>query len=162
MLTGALLMLQAVAGSWVYADKIDPITDLRGGSARLRSLDGQSTLIFTCNTNNTDQLLSVQYLPGRHLGSRDNVVAVRPDSGDYYSTQWTYTYKGAYLSEGAEIWVVLGMLRQARRFYVRALDYEDQPVDAVFETDGASEPMQKVLAACGKPAMTVSPVGKVK
>jgi hypothetical protein len=151
---GSLVACSASAQSgtsWVVNLRADPITDEINGSATLPSADG-GRLVFACN-GVAETTLSVQYLPRRYLGSRPNLVIFRFDSDPALpSVSWEYTSKGAYtLSEPFIEFFSSQVGDGERSIHVRALNYENQPVDAVFISRGGREAVNQVREACRKP-----------
>ena len=139
-----------VASNWGVSLRQDPITDEVIGGATLFGTN-QSRLIFACN-GLVEKTLSVQFIPRGYLGSSDSLVTLRFDSDrPLPATVWTYTSSGAY--------TILPTLVEAFAervgtepvtITIQALNYEDQPVNAVFGSVDGRSAINKIRQACGK------------
>jgi hypothetical protein len=137
-------------GGWSYAEATNPLTDLRTASARVRSNDGTAQLVFTCNSSDPGRLLSFQFLPRAYLGSAAGSVTLRADGGPLLTDLWDHVYRGAYISDQGRVYEIARAIADHDSLFVRALNYEGQPVDGTFRISGARPQIEAVLAACGK------------
>lgn len=149
----AALPIAAVAqitSNWGVNLRQDPITDEVVGGALLFGTN-QSRLLFACN-GLLEKTLSVQFLPRRFLGSTDNIVLLRFDKDrPMPATVWTYTSTGAYTTDPAFVEAFAARVgSEPLTITVQALNYEDQPVDAVFASLDGRSAINKVRQACGK------------
>jgi len=152
---GLLLATDALAQdsqTWAVSIRVDPVSDEATGSATLVS-PNSDRLVFACNGVG-ETTLSVQYLPRGYLGSSPNLVTIRFDRDEpFTSVLWEYTSKGAYTVSEPFVEFFSSQVGDGERsIFVRALNYEDQPVDALFISRGGREAVNRVREACGKPA----------
>ena len=149
-----LLVISSTSGAaetnWSVNSATDVMTDVKNGSAALSDQFG-NRLIFSCN-GLTEPTLAVQFLPKKYLGSSGKVVTVRfePDRPPP-SILWEYVSKGAYTVDDKFIdWFSAQVGDGQRLIRVRALNYEDQPVDAQFLSMNGRTAINQVRAICGK------------
>jgi len=140
-------------GGWTYAERTDPLTDLRTASARVRSTDGAAQLVFTCLSSDPGRQLSFQFLPRAFLGSAAGTVTLRADGGPLLTDLWDHVYRGAYIADQGRVYEIARAIADHDTLFVRALNYEGQPVDGTFHIAGARSQIEAVLSACGKPPL---------
>lgn len=158
LLAAAVVAVLPIAGmaqlssNWAVNLRSDPMTDKKEGGAVLFGTNG-SRLLVACN-GLIEKTLSIQFFPKSYLGSRDNVVMVRFDSDSPLpATVWTYAKDGAYTINPAYVDAFsVRVGTGATSIIVRALNYEDQPLDAVFVSNNGLVAINQVRQACGKPA----------
>lgn len=142
----------AVGGPWRYRETIDPITDARVPSARTGAIVGEGQFVFACN--GPDRLLSFQFLTRRYLGGRDeSEVILRIDDGAPIIDSWERRSGGTFIAQPRRVVEIAQDLADGRRLAVRAFDFEDQPIDAIFNIEGARATINSVLAACDLPTL---------
>jgi len=153
-MSGALFILATSAavqiGAWSTWDRVDPVTDLKGAAASVHSTDGRSHLLLTCDVTEQGRDLSLQFKANQYLGSDANAVQLRADADPPMENYWSFYGRIAVLAPDSEVRPALQKIRGASRLYVRAFDFNQQPVGASFDIAGASEAIATVLAACGK------------
>ena len=139
--------------NWNVSVRVDQITDAREASAALMSSNG-ARLVFACN-GLVEKTLSVQFLPKEYLGSRPNLVVVRFDKDPPIpSIAWEYAYKGAYTTSEPFVEFFSKQVTEGdQAVFVRALNYEDQPIDGRFYSANGKRAINQVREACGKPAV---------
>jgi hypothetical protein len=143
------LVAEPVPSNWKFRENPDPIMGRVDGSAALTSEDGASKLVINCN-GVSDRYVSLQYITPKYLGSTDGVVIVRVDDQvPLPSSTWTYSSKGAYTVSSAVIKLFISMVGETEnRIYLRALNYEHQPVDALFHSVNARAAYARVRSMC--------------
>ena len=158
LLAAALVMMPTagiaqLSSNWAVNLRSDPMTDEKEGGAVLFGTNG-SRILVACN-GLVEKTLSIQFFPKAYLGSSDNVVMVRFDSdAPLPATVWTYAKDGAYTISPVYVDVFSARVGTgATSIKVRALNYEDQPIDAVFGSNNGLEAINLVRQACGKPAL---------
>lgn len=139
--------------NWSTKIDSDAVTGEKVGSARLPSSDGRSILSLACNGIEERQL-SLQFLSRDYLGSSSNYVTIRIDQDQALpETAWEYVGRGAYTTNEALIALVVRQIAaDEHRITVRALDFENQPHDAVFLSRNAALALSKVIEACATPS----------
>lgn len=136
--------------NWRYTEKNDPIMGRTNVSAKLSSDDGGSTFSIVCN-GLAERYVSLQFMPKGFLGSSDNIVIFKVDDRvPVPSSSWTYAARGAYTVSSDVLKLFASMVGPGENhLVVRALNYEDQPVDASFHSINAAAAYAHVRAACG-------------
>ncbi len=142
-----------LSSNWAVNLRSDPMTDEKEGGAMFFGTNG-SRLLIACN-GIVEKTLSVQYLPKGYLGSSDNVVMIRFDNDPPLpATVWTYAKDGAYTVSPAYVDAFSSRVGSgATLIKVRALNYEDQPIDAAFGSNNGLAAINQIREACGKPAL---------
>ena len=139
--------------NWVVRIERDAFTARVNAAARLTALNGD-VLSFACN-GHEDSILSVQFLTQRHLGSRNNVVTLKfGEDAPIAPITWEYSSQGAYIVDEPYIEIFSqSASTEVQRILVRALNYEDQPVDAAFISRNARSAINELRLACGSEAL---------
>lgn len=137
--------------NWQVRVEVDPFSGQVDGGASISNTNGDK-LSFACN-GLEESILSVQFLPRRFLGSKENMVLVKFDDVDPLpGAGWEYTSKGAYTVIKAYVDAFSSLTSgDGQTILVRALNYENQPIDARFESINARAAINKLRAACGEP-----------
>lgn len=139
------------AGPWRYSETADPITDARVPSTRTLSGPGGAQFVFTCN--GPERVLSFQFFPTRHLGGESGEVVLRVDDAPLIKSEWERLGRGTFIAYEPEVYRIAERLADGRRLAVRTMNYEWQPIDAVFSIEGARTQFDAVLTACGRPPL---------
>lgn len=139
----------ATSGNWVLTEKVDPVTDLRSASASVSSINGDDRLVVKCDGVG-EPVVSVQFITKRYLGgSGDRPVTIRFNQAPPLTFDWEYTSKGAFNRDEKLVRSVANLIAKSDQVFVRAFNYEEQPVDGSFVvTDGESS-LRTVFRACG-------------
>jgi hypothetical protein len=154
MLIAASAQVEAAPSpdGWSFRERVDPITDLGSASAWVSDENGKAQFLLVCSAAD-EQVVSLQYLPGRYLGSREVEVIVRPDKASPISTYWETVLKGAYERDWQDVVRIATAIADAKQLTVRAMAFDGQPVDASFAIAGARAKFNEVLRVCGKPPL---------
>lgn len=136
--------------NWKMSVVKDAMTDETNATASLYSENGDK-LLFACN-GIVEPTLSVQYLPKKYLGSTENLVTIRFDQDPPLpSVSWEFVGKGAYSTSVSLVdWFSRQVGDGERNIRIRALDFRDQPIDALFVSQDGKSAINLVRAACGE------------
>lgn len=123
-------------------------------TAQLLSADG-SSLDVVCDSRNENKL-SLRFRSPKNIGSSDNLVFVRFDTDPQFRpAKWDRQNNRTASIDDADY--VDAFLRQIgpgeREIRIRALNFMNQPIDALFVSKSGSEPINKIKEYCGKPAI---------
>lgn len=142
----------APPGQWLYDEEADPITDLRGAIAMIKSTDGQSLLAIACDHQQRSRPMYFQ-LRTRKLNffSSSPRVSIRVNDEKPFSESWSVIASALIAYDPAVVRGTARALISADRVYVRALDSNYQAVDAEFHMKRPGEVMTRVATACGHP-----------
>lgn len=121
--------------------------------AKLISGDG-STLKVTCE-DVAAQRIAIRFLTKRNIGSSDNLVIVRFGTAPQFrATQWTYHNREATIQERGYVEAFMNALESGEQeIRVRALNFSNQPIDALFVSKNGAEAINKIKESCGKSAI---------
>lgn len=149
----SLAAQEGAQSNWAYREQVDPVSDAATASAFIVSEDGRGRLNISCN-GIYGPTLSLQYITSSYLGVVPHMVAVRIGEGaPAESYSWEYTSKGAYITKPEFLALFASLISTGKdRIFVRALNYELQPVDAVFQSIDAKSAMDRVQAVCDRAA----------
>lgn len=148
----ALAVLASLSGeNWRYQERIDAITDRTGAALEISSIDGKSKLVFACELTSPDRSMSIQFQAPKFLGGEYGLILVRADKKPPIPGAWSITGRTGYSFDPALVKPMVRTIADAGSVYVRAYDYDGQPVDAQFARVPSSEMFQRAAAACGQP-----------
>jgi hypothetical protein len=149
-LAGSTALAQAPGqeSNWKLTTKVDLVSDRTDASAALMSVDGKSRLSFVCN-GIKEPVLSVQYHADTFLGSSQGTVIFRVNTGEPSFYLFELQDRVAWTPD--EKWI--GRLAQQLtdgndRIIVRALDYNAQPHDGVFQSVNAAKALRDIAKIC--------------
>lgn len=151
MLLLLLVTLQAatVVPEWTLSETRDAVTDLPVASASLRSISGSERLVVRCDGAG-EPVVSVQFLPRRYLGiSGSRSVTVRIDELPPVETEWERGSQGTFNREPEVVRSLANLIARAHRVVVRAWNYENQPIDGIFQVAGGEPRLRRVFELCG-------------
>lgn len=121
--------------------------------AKLISGDG-STLTVTCE-DVAAQRIAIRFLTKRNIGSSDNLVIVRFGTAPQFrATRWTYHNREATIQDSGYVEAFMDELDSGEQeIRVRALNFSNQPIDALFVSRNGAETINKIKESCGKSAI---------
>ena len=122
-------------------------------SAQLLSTDG-SSLAVVCDGSDR-HILSIRFTSRKNIGSSDNLVSVRFDTDPQFRpTKWTYqNNRAASIDDTTYVDAFLQQVGAGEReIRIRALNFMNQPIDALFVSKNGADSINKIKEYCGKPA----------
>ncbi len=136
-------------GEWTFDESPpDPITDVRGAFAYIRTAQGE--LVIGCNAPRSGRVWA-GFQPSELIFGDDRErkpVVYRFDSEPpVEDSTWRYTVKSVLMARG-DVASFLGRLSVARRFSVRVYDVEGKPLTASFDVRGAAEVVPRIVTIC--------------
>ena len=137
---------------WNFDQGIDAITDQQGALAGIPSADGKAILALQCDHKTEGRPMFFQLRPGvgRHFSGWFEVT-MRVDRQEPFSYRWYWAGAAGLVADPGQVKRIARALVGGDRLLVRALDYNDQPVDMEFEVAKPSEVFARVFLACGQP-----------
>lgn len=149
---GLLTIVASMAGPhWRYQELSDAISDRTGAALEISSADEQAKLIFACDLTNPKRSIGIQFQAPQYLGGEYGNFVLRADKSAPISGQWSISYRTGYTFDADIVRPAAAAISAAESVYVRAFDYDGQPVNAQFVSLPQRELFQKVAIACGQP-----------
>ena len=138
--------------AWDYTSKTDPISDKKVSSAWIWSPDHTSRLSIRCDSA-VEQVVSIQYSASKFLGSSSRPVTLRFDQLPPVTLVWRVQDRVVYESNEKQVANLAKLIATSSRLFIRAYDYNDQPVDAQFALSGgfSAKIAQAIFRDCGYP-----------
>jgi hypothetical protein len=146
--SGPALAVSDEPSNWNVRIDVDPFTNRPDASARIEN-DNGDVLSIACN-GNEESILSLQFLPKRYLGTRNNLVLTKVGGNKpIEATRWEYSSKGAYTTNETFLLSFARQLsKKSQRILVRAYNFENQPVNASFNSTNAWSAFLAIAKAC--------------
>lgn len=156
MSISASLNLLAIVASltgpnWRFQKLADAISDRTGAALEVKSVDQKAKLVFACDLTDPDRPIAIQFLAPSYLGGEYNDFVIRADKRPPFPGSWSITASTGYTFDPDIVKPLVAEVSTAERVYVRAFDYEGQPVDALFVDMPSRQLFQAVADACGQP-----------
>lgn len=143
----------AIIGSWHFSTDMDPIDDTRSSTIEVKS-DGNDFRL-QCDKQGPGSIYplfgSDRYLGGRGADYDRRALTVRFDSEPAVTEDWIYKGEIAFLHprlDANRARNVVGRIASSRKLAIRAITYDGQFVDALFELTGSEAAVAKLRESC--------------
>lgn len=138
--------------NWFFkARDKDPITDLQSARVQTNSIAGDAKLSVQCDVIG-EPIVSVLYIPSKFTGSSGSQrIIFRADANAPIELLGETVSRAKAITDIKAVRSLTHMFAQAQTLFVRAFDYNGQPVDARFNVAGGEGSIRAVFAACKIP-----------
>jgi hypothetical protein len=156
-----LILLAAIAAAapaqakWRFDENVDPITDVRRPIIVLDNSTGDA-IVLKCDSHGLRQvyaqIIAHSYLGGSGARSTSRQITYRFDSLPPVNDSWTYDGRWAAsggTSLGGKFPEFIRGLSASSKVAFRAVTYDFDYVDMIFDSTGSDEAIRKVFADCG-------------
>lgn len=142
-------------GSWVFSTTVDPMTD--SGRSSIVARSGNNKFVFQCDSPGSGSIypvfVSESYLGGYGGGYDRRKIMLRFDSDEVIEATWVYKGTIAFIPhDPKQSAALMQRATTAQKFAVRAITYDSEFADAIFELNGTETAVAKLREACRDPA----------
>ena len=139
-------------GNWTFEVVSDPITDQQTGRAWVDAPEGR--VFIKCDKPGSGTVYAA-IAPDRPLGYEGPElkypdVVWRADKGEPVDQQWKFFNDVGFTQSRQDAQRFMDAIAMSEHLAIRVFDYEGQPVDMAFDTNGAAEAEAKVISVCSE------------
>ncbi|MEQ1515980.1 MAG: hypothetical protein ABL931_05775 [Usitatibacteraceae bacterium] len=144
-------------GSWEFSTTVDQMTDKSRSSITVRS--GKNEFAFQCDAPGPGSIypifVSERYLGGNGAGYGRRRIMLRFDTDEITNATWVYKGTIAFIPHDPnQSAALMHRATTAQKLAVRAITYDSQFADAIFELNDTATAIAKLREACRDPAGT--------